>query len=153
MAVIMRSATLGDIPAILTIEQQAPTAAHWSHEQYVRLIESGAVLVAEQYGHLTAFLCANHVGKVWEIENVVVSQELRRQGIANQLLLEFMNLAERALAERIVLEVRESNLPARSLYEKHGFRAGGRRRSYYRDPMEDAVLYSFQFGTRTRESA
>ncbi len=41
----------------------------------------------------------------------------------------------------ILLEVRESNLPARRLYEKHAFRDVGRRRMYYKDPAEDAILY------------
>ena len=40
------------------------------------------------------------------------------------------------------LEVRESNAAARALYTKHGFRETGRRRGYYRDPIEDAVLYA-----------
>jgi [ribosomal protein S18]-alanine N-acetyltransferase len=48
-------------------------------------------------------------------------------------------------APAILLEVRESNLPARRLYEKHGFREVGRRRAYYRDPAEAAILYALRF--------
>ena len=44
-------------------------------------------------------------------------------------------------AKHFRLEVREANLAARRLYEKCGFRVEGRRRGYYRDPAEDAILY------------
>ena len=43
-------------------------------------------------------------------------------------------------AEQIFLEVRQSNTPARALYEKNGFTAIGLRKKYYKDPVEDAVL-------------
>jgi ribosomal-protein-alanine N-acetyltransferase len=52
-----------------------------------------------------------------------------------------LDQAERAVASKIFLEVRESNLPARRLYEKHGFHETGRRRGYYQNPAEDAILY------------
>jgi [ribosomal protein S18]-alanine N-acetyltransferase len=45
----------------------------------------------------------------------------------------------------ILLEVRKSNLAARGLYEKQGFREVGRRRTYYADPEEDAILYALRF--------
>jgi ribosomal-protein-alanine N-acetyltransferase len=53
--------------------------------------------------------------------------------------------AESQAARAILLEVRESNLPARGLYEKHGFHVHGRRRAYYQRPVEDAVLYRLRF--------
>ena len=48
-------------------------------------------------------------------------------------------------ASAILLEVRESNRLARQLYEKRGFSEVGRRRAYYRDPVEDSILYAFRF--------
>jgi ribosomal-protein-alanine N-acetyltransferase len=61
------------------------------------------------------------------------------------LLQELIQRAESEPAAAILLEVRESNLPARQLYEKHGFREVGRRRTYYKDPPEDAILYALRF--------
>ena len=81
----------------------------------------------------------------WEIENVVVAAEFLRRGIANELVRELIQRAQNEAASAILLEVRESNLPARRLYEKHGFREVGRRRAYYRDPVEDAILYALRF--------
>ena len=145
MPVVIRSAALNDVPAILVIEQQAPGAAHWTPDQYRKLVGSEVVLVAEEAGRLCGFVCGKAVAGEWEIENVVVATEFLRRGIANELVRELMQRAEIEAASAILLEVRESNLPARRLYEKHGFREVGRRRVYYRDPTEDAILYALRF--------
>ena len=145
MPVAIRSAALNDVPAILTIEQQAPNAAHWTAEQYKKLVGSGIVLVAEEAAELCGFICSNVVAGEWEIESVVVAAEFLRRGIANELVRNLVQRAENEAASAILLEVRESNLPARRLYEKHGFREVGRRGVYYRDPVEDAILYALRF--------
>jgi ribosomal-protein-alanine N-acetyltransferase len=146
MPVAIRSAALNDVPAILAIEQQAPGAAHWTAEPYKKLVGSGGVvLVAEEAGKLCGFVCAKAVADEWEIENVVVAAEFLRRGIANELLRELIQRAAGEAASAILLEVRESNLPARRLYEKHGFHEVGGRRVYYRDPTEDAILYALRF--------
>jgi ribosomal-protein-alanine N-acetyltransferase len=145
MTVAVRSAAFDDVPAILAIERQAPSAAHWTAEQYKELVGSGVVLVAEEAGQLCGFICAKAVAGEWEVENVVVPAEFLRRGIADELLRELIQRAENEAASAILLEVRESNLPARGLYEKHGFRDVGRRRAYYSDPAEDAILYVLRF--------
>ena len=145
MPAVIRSAALNDVPAILAIEQQAPGAAHWNAEQYKKLVGSGVVLVAEEAGRLCGFVCAKAVADEWEIENVVVAAAFLRRGIANELLRELIQRAANEAASAILLEVRESNLRARRLYEKHGFREVGRRREYYGDPVEDAILYALRF--------
>jgi [ribosomal protein S18]-alanine N-acetyltransferase len=144
MPVAIRSASLNDVPTILAIEGQAPGAAHWTSEQYKKLVGSGVVLVAEEEGRLCGFVCAKAVAGEWELENVVVAAAFLRRGIANELVRELIQRAANKAASAILLEVRESNLPARRLYEKHGFREVGRRRGYYRDPVEDAILYALR---------
>ena len=149
MPVAIRSASLIDVPAILAIEQQAPGAAHWTAEQYKKLVGSGVVLVAEdaaeKASQICGFICAKAVASAWEIENMVVAAEFLCRGIANELLRELIDRAAGEAALAILLEVRESNLPARRLYKKHGFREVGRRGVYYRDPVEDAILYALRF--------
>ena len=145
MPLAIRSAALNDVSAILSIEQQAPGAAHWRADQYNKLFASGIILVAEETGKLCGFVCAQAVAGEWEIENVVVAAEFLRRGIAKELVRTLIQLAEHEAASAILLEVRESNLPARRLYEKHGFREVGRRRMYYRDPAEDAIQYALRF--------
>ncbi len=144
MAAVIRTATLNDVPAILEIEQRALAAAHWTAEQYQKLVGGEGVLVAEADGRLCGFVCAQAVADEWEIENVVVAPELRRRGVASELLRELMERVRTEAASAILLEVRESNLPARRLYEKHGFGEVGRRRLYYKDPVEDAILLALR---------
>jgi len=153
MPVAIRSAELNDVPAIIAVEQQAPSAAHWTSAQYNKLLESGVVLVAEvaaetaagDKGQLCGFVCAQVIAGEWEIENLAVASEFRRHGIASGLVRELIVRANRESASAILLEVRESNLPARAFYESHGFRAVGRRNVYYAGPVEDAILYALRF--------
>jgi len=145
MPLAIRSARLNDVPALLAIERQSPGAAHWTSEQYHKLVGSGVVLVAEEAGRSCGFVCAQAAAGVWEIENVVVDAGLLRRGIASELVHELIQRVQNEAAPAILLEVRESNLPARRLYEKHGFLVVGRRRAYYRNPVEDAILYALRF--------
>ena len=123
-------------------------AAHWSEAQYRRAFqptEPGRseylVLVADDSQALQGFLVAHQVHPEWELQNVVVSEEFRRTGIANSLLKEFLARAREADGEAVFLEVRESNDAAQALYRKWGFEQDGRRKSYYANPIEDAMLY------------
>ena len=145
MPIAVRPATSSEVAAILAIERQSPSAAHWTSEQYNNLLRNGVVLVSEEAGKLAGFICAKAVAGEWEIENVVVAPEFLRRGIASRLLSRLIQQARNAEASAILLEVRESNEPARRLYEKHDFRDVGRRRAYYNDPVENAILYTLRF--------
>lgn len=141
----IRCAALADVPALVAIEQQASAAPRWTPEQYSNLVTGGIILVAEDAGLLCGFICAKAISGEWEIENLVVAAEFQRRGIADQLMRALIQQAQNGLASALLLEVRESNLPARTLYEKHKFREVGRRRMYYRDSPEDAILYTRRF--------
>lgn len=75
-----------------------------------------------------------------EIMNVAVRKEYRRKGVAGKLMKELLSRAEKRGAARFILEVREGNLPAIRLYESLGFLHAGRRRNFYSDPAEDALI-------------
>jgi [ribosomal protein S18]-alanine N-acetyltransferase len=141
----IRSARLNDVPLILAMERQAANASHWTAEQYEDLVDLGVVLVAEQSVNLCGFICARPIAGEWEIENVVVAAPLLRRGIASELMLALIQKARDEHASALLLEVRESNVAARRLYDKHGLHEVGRRRLYYQVPEEDAVLYTLQF--------
>jgi [ribosomal protein S18]-alanine N-acetyltransferase len=140
-ALAIRSAELSDVPAALNIAQQAPAASHWTAEQYRGLIAQGVVLVAERENKICGFIAAQIRAGDWEIGNVAVEKEYLRQGIASLLVGEIMKRARIGKASEVILEVRESNHAARSLYEKMGFRRQGIRPAYYRNPSEAAILY------------
>lgn len=144
----VRRAIPSDIPQIRSLEQQSASAAHCSIEQYEALFVSDAperlILVAANDADdamLHGFLIARCLSEEWEIENVVVDADRRRQGIARTLIGELTGAAGSAGALSVILEVRESNLPAVRLYENMGFKEDGRRRDYYQNPAEDALLY------------
>lgn len=72
--------------------------------------------------------------------DVAVDPPARRRGLARMLVRHAVRSAREAGAQRAVLEVRESNVPARTLYERLGFRLVTRRTNYYNHPVEDAIL-------------
>ena len=98
---------------------------------------------------IAGFVVALCLGQEWEIENIVVDSALRRRGCANLLLRELLSLASNEGAGRVLLEVRESNQAARAFYARWGFQMIGRRRNYYRDPEEDAILLHFRCNSRS----
>jgi ribosomal-protein-alanine N-acetyltransferase len=141
----IRLATPADLPAILPLAIHSSSVGQWSAGQYQRIFTESTprrvALVVEQGSVVQAFLVASVLDGEREIENIVVADAERRQGFGKQLLDEFLRLSQREAAKMIFLEVRESNLAARKLYEKCGFVENGRRTRYYRQPEEDAILY------------
>jgi len=144
MPVSIREAALDDLLAILALERDEPSAAHWSADQYKTRIENGCLLVAERGNRICGFLCARVATGEWEVENVVVAADFRRQGVGIALMRALVARWQAANGSAILLEVRESNQAARALYEKCGLCETGRRRAYYNGPLEDAVLYTRQ---------
>ena len=74
------------------------------------------------------------------INNLAVSKEFRLKGIGKGLLSALEDAARNKKASFITLEVRESNLPAISLYKSVGYKKAGMRKGFYREPYENAVL-------------
>jgi ribosomal-protein-alanine acetyltransferase len=145
----LRHATAADIPELMALEKLAATAAHWSMKQYETVFSAEspwrAVLIIEEEAGVQGFIAGRALDKEWEIENIVVAQPARCRGLGTCLLLKFLDLAREHGAGRVFLEVRESNLAARRLYEKREFVESGRRKLYYQEPAEDAIVYQFGF--------
>ena len=149
MVYLVRKATVQDIAEMIRVERQCPTAAHWAERQYADLVaargESPArlALVGEEEGcsALAGFLVARYLPPEWELENIVVAPAVRRMGIGRHLMDALLVQARQTNSTSVFLEVRESNTAARRLYENLGFMETGRRKVYYINPHEDAVLY------------
>jgi [ribosomal protein S18]-alanine N-acetyltransferase len=146
----VRLASTEDIPAILELERQTDSAAHWPETTYRRLFEQETpacvplVIEGEDAKNLNGLLIARISGDECELENVVVRRQRQSQGLGSKLLHALAEAARKQNVTHIFLEVRESNAAARALYEKSGFEISGRRKSYYSNPAEDAVLYTLQ---------
>ena len=142
----VRHATHDDLPRMIEIAQRAVTAAQWSPQHYERVFSPGRLaLVIEQGGQIMGFIVGRAVGDEWEIENIAVTGDARRRGLGSHLLGEFLHHIRDSGASHAFLEVRESNLAARALYKKWAFIEAGRRKAYYQDPPEDAVILKFSF--------
>ena len=142
---LIRAAIPGDIPQIMSLAGESETAAHWSAREYDALFAATApvrvaLVACEVADAIAGFVIARCGMDEWEIENVVVAPTLRRQGVGDLLVNEVLRLARDCGVADVVLEVRESNVAARTLYVKTGFKEEGRRPKYYRDPEEDALL-------------
>lgn len=74
------------------------------------------------------------------ITNIAVRPEYQRQGVASQILKNFLEFAQEYEMSFLTLEVRRSNHPAIELYRKFGFEEAGMRKEYYEDNREDAVI-------------
>jgi len=145
----IRPAARADVPTLITLERAAATAAHWTAEQYHAIFSDQDVpriaLVIEQETEIDGFLIARAVEHEWEIENIAVAGPARRRGCGTRLLGSFLDTVRGQGAQAVFLEVRESNLAARRLYEKWAFVESGVRRWYYREPKENAIIYRFTF--------
>lgn len=148
----IRPATPDDVHSMMELASASSSAAHWSSEQYRELFSPDEhsqrlTLVAEREtssipaSSLLGFLVARQVAPDWELENVVVAPDAQRKGIGKRLLEALFAAARETNSEAVFLEVRESNTTARRLYENARFQQQGRRKSYYSNPMEDAILY------------
>jgi len=131
-----------DVPEILAIARQSPQAAAWAEESYEELDREGQFAwVVESSGCVCGFLVARRVaGDEAEILNLAVGVANRRAGIATALLAACIGELTSVGIQRVFLEVRESNLPAISLYERGKFVRDGLRPGYYQNPREAAVL-------------
>lgn len=140
----IRSATIDDIPAMIAMERASPEASHWSLTTYQEIF-SGPIprvaLVSED-NNVAGFLVARTLPDEWEIENIVVAHDHRRHGSGSLLLEELLHRAALESPVKILLEVRESNAAARSLYQRFSFKQVSVREGYYEHPDEDAIVYS-----------
>lgn len=110
----------------------------WSREDLQNQIglDTSHFLVATVDGNVAGYMGLQIFGGEGYVTNVAVLPEYRKQGIAESLIREQM----KNKMSFITLEVRESNLPAISLYTKFGFKNVGIRPNFYSAPTENAII-------------
>ena len=142
-----RKLTYGDLPSVIAIERRSfPTP--WSLAMFVLELSkpSGICLAAEDDEGLIGYLVCARYDDVWHLMNVAVVPEHRRRGVATELIERLFE--EAGAGARFTLEVRISNGPAIAMYQRFGFRSAGRRRRYYHDNGEDALIMWFESTAR-----
>jgi [ribosomal protein S18]-alanine N-acetyltransferase len=134
--------TLEDVSDVHRIER-ASFPVPWPDYAFRQELQTNRMahyLVVRAAGEAVAY------GGLWmmvdeaHITTFAVLPQWRRHGIGGRLMLDLMRLAQDLHARVLTLEVRLSNQPARSLYQRFGFRPVGIRARYYSDNGEDALI-------------
>ena len=142
MPVTVRDMTAADVPRVAELEQRSFSDA-WPASAFVDLLGQGYArlrvaedAVATVQGYCVLIRAADE----GEIANICTSPDMRGGGVGGRLLDDALAAADASSVAAVYLEVRVSNEAARGLYASRGFRMVGRRRSYYQEPTEDALV-------------
>ena len=135
------------IPQIAALEREC-FSDPWSENLLEDALfdPQASFIVAEdgEEGNILGYAGLHAVLDEGNIDNIAVHPDARRHGVASALLDVFCRFGEINLAF-LTLEVRPSNEPAIQLYMKHGFVQVGRRKNYYENPREDAIIMTLEF--------
>lgn len=134
----------GDTDALIAIDRLSPTP--WTRQAFEAELrgEARTTFVLRLSGQVVAFVVTRTQSAEMDIVNLAVDPEHRRRGLGHLLARSVVERAAREGVQTVFLEVRESNQPARKLYEDLGFKETQRRRGFYAAPVEDAILMSLQ---------
>jgi len=148
-----------DLVEVCAIEEISDLSA-WGWEAYHNEMQSQIdtiMLVARLRSNfyeyeVGGFIVARLIADELHVNNVAVRAELRARGLGSLLLQTTLDQARQRSAKTAQLEVRAQNQPAQKLYQRCGFKAVGRRKNYYRNPTEDALLMSLSFSDPAHKS-
>ena len=138
---VIRRMTLEDVQGVYEISESSFSES-WTLESIQKETRNpvASYFVAERDGNVVGYGGLWHVLDEGEVINIAVNKPFRRQNIGEKLLQALFKEAGAYNLSVIHLEVRESNTPARRLYEKFGFKEIAKRKGYYHQPTEDAVI-------------
>lgn len=112
----------------------------WSTQDFRDCVSFALFLVAEADAHVVGYTVALEAADEGEILNLAVAEDGRRRGLGRALVEAIVSALAEHGVRQVYLEVRESNAAARALYAGFGFNEVGRRKAYYRRPVEDAMV-------------
>ena len=137
----VRRAKTDDAPRIAELEAEIFSDG-WGQKDILSCIcsEGGICYTALVDGRVAAYILGRLSAPEGEIYRIATAPEYRCRGIAYRLLNYAIKCEKGRGLECLFLEVRASNIPAIKLYKSHGFKDMGRRKNYYSNPTEDAIL-------------
>jgi N6-L-threonylcarbamoyladenine synthase len=137
----LREMRAEDVPAVVAIEQ-ASFSEPWEARVFLQELDTDVswhMVAVGAAGRVLGYLVGRRYPDEWHLMDVAVDPQVRRQGVGQNLLADFLQAADGA-HKPVILEVRASNIAAGALYAAHGFTVIGRRRGYYGRGSEDAVV-------------
>jgi ribosomal-protein-alanine N-acetyltransferase len=138
-----------DIPGVMEIERSS-FATPWTEGMFrsqLRFRDQAINLVFIEGETLSAYAAAWIAYDEIHLLSIAVAPSMRRRGFGTETLRAVMARGIARGAARVILEVREGNASARAFYGKHGFVEIGRRRRYYSDTGEDAIVMEYVCGS------
>jgi ribosomal-protein-alanine N-acetyltransferase len=142
LTIVVDRMTVDDLPAVHEIERESFTTP-WPAHAYRQELEQNRLahyLVARHGSAIVGFAGTWLLVDEAHVTTFATRGAWRRQGVGERLLIALFDLAVSRGASEATLEVRPSNVPARNLYEKFGFKVAGVRPRYYTDNNEDALI-------------
>jgi len=140
-----------DMAAVLDIEDGS-FEFPWLEEDFIHCLRQrnciGMVAVDEEDRVVGFMIYELHRSRI-HLLNFAVAPDYRRLGVGSQMVAKLVGKLSSQRRSRIVLEVRESNLPAQLFFRENGFRAMSVMRDYYDDTPEDAYLMEFRYRPKT----
>ena len=141
------------LPALAALELEC-FSAPWSEAMLAEELYNDAasyIVAQREDGEVLGYAGLHVVLDEGYITNIAVKAKYRRMGVAGQLLGAFLRFGREHLAF-LTLEVRASNKPAIALYLRYGFAQVGRRKNYYDNPREDALIMTLELGEGGKET-
>lgn len=135
-----------DMPEVLAIEAQS-FEFPWSEEEFIRCLRQRNCIgmVAEYDNQVVGFMIYElHKSRI-HVLNFAVNRHYRRLGVGTQMVAKLIGKLSLQRRNRIMLEIRETNLPAQLFFRDNGFRAVSVLREFYEDTPEDAYLMQFRY--------
>ena len=135
------------VASVAAIEKECFGLDAWSEKSVASELTNQLSwwLVAVDDDRVAGYVGSQTVCGETDMMNVAVTADYRRQGLGEKLVLALVDELITMGSQCLTLEVRDSNTPARALYEKLGFQQIGLRKNYYRNPKEDAHILRKEF--------
>lgn len=152
VAVHIRWMIRRDMPEVLAIESGS-FEFPWSEDDFVRCLRQRNCIgmVAEHTERVVGFMIYELHRNRLHVLNFAVSPKFRRQGVGGQMLRKLVSKLSPQRRNRIMLEVRETNLDAQLFFRSQNFRAVSVLRDFYEDTTEDAYLMQYRYNAATAE--
>ena len=142
-----------DMPAVLAIEE-ASFEFPWSEEEFIRCLRQRncICMVAERDDEVVGFMIYELHKNRLHLLNFAVAPYSRRGTVGTTMIEKLVGKLQPDRRNRIMLEVRETNLDAQLFFKSLGFRAISVLRDYYEDTTEDAYLMQYRYRGEMEES-